>query len=63
MSLPWGFGIAQGSKAPDQLPAGERSPGRHQPAFFTLTPIFPSAGTARPFATRTSTHSSTTSAS
>ena len=47
----------------DKFAAAHRSPGGHQLAFLTSTLVPPRGGTRSPRATRTRTHSSTTSAS
>src|SRR5690349_20375749 len=49
---------AERAQTTDELAAWDRTPARHQPAFWTLTSMSPSGGTASPRATRTRTHSS-----
>src|SRR5207245_5800208 len=51
------------SQGGNELAALDRSPRGHQLAFLTSTLVLPSGGTRSPLATRTRTHSSTTSAS
>src|SRR5207247_10461927 len=51
------------SQGGNELAAADRSPRGHQLAFLTSTLMPPSGGTRSPLATRTRTHSSTTSAS